>query len=46
VAGRLKSSRNAFCHGLSLPLPRDMATAVKADAIARLLLHDQDDASS
>jgi hypothetical protein len=44
AAGRLKSSRNAFRHGLSLPLRLDMVTLEKADAIARLLTPDQADA--
>ena len=39
--GRLKSSRNAFRHGLSLPLPLDMKTSAKADAIGRALTRDQ-----
>jgi hypothetical protein len=43
AAGRLKSSRNAFRHGLSLPLRLDIATSEKADAIARLLTPDQAD---
>jgi hypothetical protein len=41
AAGRLKSSRNAFRHGLSLPLPLDMKTSAKADAIGRALTRDQ-----
>jgi hypothetical protein len=44
AAGRLKSSRNAFRHCLSLPLRLDMVTMEKADAIARLLTPDQADA--
>jgi hypothetical protein len=32
AAGRLKSSRNAYRHGLSLPLHLDMSTSAKADA--------------
>jgi hypothetical protein len=32
AAGRLKSSRNAFRHGLSLPLRIDMTASAKADA--------------
>ncbi len=43
VAGKSKSSRNAFRHGLSLPFRLDMATSEKADAIARLLTRDPDD---
>jgi hypothetical protein len=41
AAGRLKSSRNAFRHGLSLPLPLDVKTSAKADAISRTLTRDQ-----
>jgi hypothetical protein len=41
AAGRLKSSRNSFRHGLSLPLQLDMKTLAKADAIRRALAHDQ-----
>ncbi len=44
AAGRLKSSRNAFRHGLSLSLRLDMATSEKADTIARLLTRGQADA--
>jgi hypothetical protein len=43
AVGRLKSSRNAFRHGLSLPSRLDIATSAKADAIARLLARDQAD---
>jgi hypothetical protein len=43
AAGRLKSSRNAFRHGLSLPLRLDTAMSANADAIARLLTRDQED---
>ena len=43
AAGRLKSSRNAYRHGLSLPLHLDMSTSAKADAIARALADDQSD---
>jgi hypothetical protein len=34
-AGRAKSSRNAFRHGLSLSLPRDLTTATEIDRLAR-----------
>jgi hypothetical protein len=34
-AGRAKSSRNAFRHGLSLSLPRDLTTASEIDRLAR-----------
>jgi hypothetical protein len=40
AAGRLKSSRNAFRHGLSLPLRLDIKTSAKADAIGRALARD------
>ena len=43
AAGRLKSSRNAYRHGLSLPLHLDITASAKADAIARALAHDQAD---
>ena len=43
AAGRLKSSRNALRHGLSLPLQLDLATSAKADAIARALAYDPAD---
>jgi hypothetical protein len=42
AAGRLKSSRNALRHGLSVPLSLSMTTA-KADALARVLASDQAD---
>ena len=45
-AGKMASSRNAFRHGLSLPLPLDTATSAKADAITRVLLRDQADAEA
>jgi hypothetical protein len=35
--GKRKSSRNSFRHGLSWPLPLELATASKVDAIARAL---------
>ena len=41
AAGRSKSSRNAFRHGLSLPLWLDPAASSKADAIARALTGDK-----
>jgi hypothetical protein len=37
VAGRLKSSRNAYRHGFSSPLPFDPATLAKVDAFAHAL---------
>jgi hypothetical protein len=43
AAGRLKSSRNAFRHGLSLPLRLDTATSAKIDAIAQVVTRDQAD---
>jgi hypothetical protein len=39
----LKSSRNAFRHGLSVPLRLDSKTSAKAEAIARMLAPDQVD---
>jgi hypothetical protein len=41
AAGKLKASRNAFRHGLSLPLRRDGEISAKADAIARALAPEQ-----
>jgi hypothetical protein len=41
AAGRLKSSRNAFRHGLSGPPRFDAATFAKVDAIARALAGDE-----
>ncbi len=38
VAGRLKSSRNAYRHGFSSPLPFDPATLAKVDAFAHALV--------
>ncbi len=43
AAGRLKSSRNAFRHGLSLRLRLDPETSAKAEAIARVLIRDHAD---
>ena len=40
AAGKLRSSRNAFRHGLSLPLRLDTEASAKADAIARVLAPD------
>ncbi len=37
MAGRLKSSRNAFRHGLSGPARSDPVTSAKVDAIAHAL---------
>jgi len=37
MAGKLKSSRNAYQHGLSSPLRLDPVTSARADAIARAL---------
>jgi hypothetical protein len=39
----VKSSRNAYRHGLSLPLRLDNATSAKADAIAHALAQDKAD---
>jgi hypothetical protein len=41
AAGRLKSSRNAFRHGLSLPLQLDRKTSAKVDTIGGALTRDQ-----
>jgi hypothetical protein len=41
AAGKLKSSRNAFRHGLSGPLPPDPITLAKIDSIAGLLGREQ-----
>jgi len=38
LAGKLKSSRNAYRHGLSYPLRVDPVTSAKADAIAHALI--------
>ena len=35
--GKRKSSRNSFRHGLSWPLPPDLATSSKVEALARAL---------
>ncbi|MGO8913023.1 MAG: hypothetical protein ACLQDM_27375 [Bradyrhizobium sp.] len=43
ASGRSKSSRNAFRHGLSLPLPPDSETSAKAEAMARVLIRDHAD---
>ena len=43
AAGRLTSSRNAYRHGLSLPLHLDIATSAKAEAIASALTQDEAD---
>jgi hypothetical protein len=40
AAGRLKSSRNAVRHKLSIPLPHDMTIAT-TEAMVRLLVRDQ-----
>jgi hypothetical protein len=37
AAGKMKSSRNSFRHGLSTLLPMDVAGSSKANEIARLL---------
>jgi len=41
AAGKLRSSRNAFRHGLSGPLPSDPATSAKVDRIAGEIAGDQ-----
>ena len=40
AAGRTKSSRNAFRHGLSLPLPLDLTTASEIGWLAQTLAGD------
>ena len=40
AVGKLKSSRNAYRHGLSCSLRLDPVTSAKADAIARALVGD------
>ena len=42
--GKLKSSRNAYRHGLSCPLRLDPVTSTKAHAIARALVGERPDA--
>jgi hypothetical protein len=37
AVGKMRSSRNAFRHGLSCPLPPGLATSPKVHAIARAL---------
>jgi hypothetical protein len=39
--GKRKSSRNAFRHGLSGPLPFDPMTSAKVDAIAKALIGEE-----
>jgi hypothetical protein len=41
AVGKLKSSRNAYRHGLSGPVPLDSPTSAKVDAIARALAGEQ-----
>ena len=41
AAGKLKSSRNAFRHGLSASVPLEPATLVKIDSIARVVAGEQ-----
>ena len=41
LAGKLKSSRNAYRHGLSAPMQPDPATSARIDAIARALAGEQ-----
>ena len=42
AAGKLRSSRNAFRHGLSLTLPYDPLIGSVADAVARTSITDPD----
>lgn len=41
AAGKLRSSRNAFRHGLSGVLPLDLDTSTKVDAITRVLAGEE-----
>src|SRR5260370_16962423 len=41
AAGKLKSSRNAFRHGLSCPLRLDPVAKAKAEAIVHVLAGDE-----
>ena len=41
AAGKLRSSRNAFRHGLSGPLPPDPTTSAKIDSLTSLLAGEQ-----
>jgi hypothetical protein len=43
AAGRLRSSRNAFRHGLSLALTADPAASMKARQMAQMLVPDRAD---
>jgi hypothetical protein len=43
TAGRLRSSRNAFRHGLSLPLRLDRARLKQLRAVTKMLVPDQAD---
>jgi hypothetical protein len=42
AAGKLKSSRNAYRHGLSGPMTLDPAVSTKVDAIARVLAGERE----
>jgi hypothetical protein len=44
AAGRARSSRNAFRHGLSLPLMLDSKAAAKADLIRQMLVSERTEA--
>ena len=46
MAGRLKSSRNAYRHGFSCPLPFDPATVAKVGALAQALAGKEADQES
>jgi hypothetical protein len=43
LAGKMKSSHNAFRHGLSGPLPLDPAALARIDSLASLLAGDEAD---
>lgn len=43
VVGKSRSRRNAFRHGLSLGMARDEISLSKINALARALVHDEND---
>lgn len=43
AVGKSRSRRNAFRHGLSLGMARDEISSRKIDALARALVHDEND---
>jgi hypothetical protein len=42
AAGKIRSSCNAFRHGLSRPMPEDMVMLTKIEAIARAIAYSAD----